>query len=63
MEHKPDSPPCMETLLTTAREVASGLAFLHSKDILHCDISGGRSLALRASTSWLSPVAKLRDVR
>lgn len=33
--------PNVRTLLTTAAEIASGMAFLHSRGITHGDLSGG----------------------
>ena len=53
VEHKPDSPPCLDTLLTTASEVVRGLAFLHSKDILHSDLSSSNVLTLLSASSRL----------
>lgn len=35
------APPDMRALLCTLREIAAGMAFLHSKDVLHCDLTGG----------------------
>lgn len=35
------APPDMRALLTTLREIAAGMAFLHSQDVLHCDLTGG----------------------
>jgi hypothetical protein len=35
------APPSMPSVLRTLREVASGMAFLHSRDIMHCDLTGG----------------------
>ena len=37
----PKAQPCLETILQTALEVAEGLAFLHSRCVVHCDLSGG----------------------
>ena len=34
------APPDMRALLCTLREIAAGMAFLHSKDVLHCDLTG-----------------------
>ena len=38
------APPDMRTVLRTLREVAQGMAFLHSRDVLHCDLTGGQQL-------------------
>lgn len=35
------APPDMRALLCTLREIAAGMAFLHAKDVLHCDLTGG----------------------
>ena len=37
----PKAAPCMDTILRTALELAEGLAFLHSRCVVHCDLSGG----------------------
>ncbi len=34
--------PNVRMLLTTAAEIASGMAFLHSRGIIHGDLSGGQ---------------------
>ncbi len=34
------APPDMRAVLRTLREVAEGMAFLHSNDVLHCDLTG-----------------------
>jgi hypothetical protein len=36
--------PDMRSLLCTLREIAAGMAFLHSKDVLHCDLTGNNVL-------------------
>lgn len=36
------SPPDMPAVLRTLREIAAGMAFLHSRDVLHCDLTGAR---------------------
>ncbi|PSC73115.1 kinase [Micractinium conductrix] len=38
------APPDMRTVLRTLREVAQGMAFLHSRDVLHCDLTGNNVL-------------------
>jgi serine/threonine protein kinase len=38
------APPSMPSVLRTLREVASGMAFLHSRDIMHCDLTGNNVL-------------------
>lgn len=35
------APPDMRAMLTTLREIAAGMAFLHAQDVLHCDLTGG----------------------
>lgn len=35
------APPDMRAVLRTLREVADAMAFLHSHDVLHCDLTGG----------------------
>ena len=37
----PTAQPCMETILQTALQIAEGLAFLHLRCVVHCDLSGG----------------------
>lgn len=37
----PMAPPCMAVILRTALDIARGISFLHSHDILHCDVSSG----------------------
>lgn len=44
------SKPNMRVILHTLRDVAAGMAYLHSKDILHCDLTGNNVL-LTASES------------
>ncbi len=39
----PDGPPNMATVLATAGEIASGMAHLHSRGIVHGDLSSGLS--------------------
>ncbi|KAL4434067.1 hypothetical protein ABPG75_000508 [Micractinium tetrahymenae] len=38
------APPDMRVVLRTLREVADGMAFLHSNDVLHCDLTGNNVL-------------------
>lgn len=35
------SPPCLKTILATARQIALGFSHLHAKGIVHGDVSGG----------------------
>ena len=41
-----DGVPCMATILAVALEIASGMAFLHERDVVHGDLTGGPSLLL-----------------
>lgn len=38
------APPDMRAVLRTLREVADAMAFLHSHDVLHCDLTGNNVL-------------------
>lgn len=40
-EVSPDALPDIATILTTALEVASAMAFLHEHSIVHGDLTGG----------------------
>jgi len=40
----PTAPPDMPVVLATAREIASGMAFLHGHGIIHGDLAGGEVL-------------------
>ena len=33
--------PDMETILASARDIAEGMAFLHARDVVHGDLTGG----------------------
>ena len=44
----PKAQPCMETILQTALQIAEGLTFLHSRCVVHCDLSGGAHLPSQA---------------
>lgn len=35
------APPSIPIILTTAREIASAMAFLHGQGIIHGDLTGG----------------------
>ena len=52
--------PNLATILATAAEVAEGMRFLHERNVLHGDLTGGARLQLLA---WLSlcSVASLRS--
>ena len=39
--------PDVTVILTTATEIASGMAFLHEHGIIHGDLTGGMVLCLR----------------
>ena len=45
-----DGPPCLPIILATAQEVASAMAYLHDRGIIHGDLTGG-SLACRRGFS------------
>ena len=36
--------PALDIVVHTALEVAQGMAYMHSQEILHCDLSRGRHL-------------------
>lgn len=38
------APPSLTSVLRTLREVAAGMAYLHSQDVLHCDLTGNNVL-------------------
>ncbi|KAK9918541.1 hypothetical protein WJX75_004858 [Coccomyxa subellipsoidea] len=57
----PIAPPSMATILQTALEIAQGLAFLHSRDILHCDISSANVLLHSQTPNPHGFAAKLAD--
>ena len=40
----PKAEPCMQTILQVALQIAEGLAFLHSRCVVHCDFSGSALL-------------------
>lgn len=51
------APPDMRALLVTLREIAAGMAFLHAKDVLHCDLTGGFLLGLCTDLSSAARLA------
>ena len=40
----PTASPDMPVVLATARQIASGMAFLHGHGIIHGDLAGGEGL-------------------
>jgi PAS domain-containing protein len=45
-----DSPPNMNIILGTLRDLADGMAYVHSKNVIHADLTG-RNVLLASSTS------------
>ena len=35
------APPAVDAMLRTLRDVAAGMAYLHERDIIHRDLTGG----------------------
>lgn len=52
----------MGAVLRTLREIAAGMAFLHSKDVLHCDLTGAQESgsSRRAAPGWMASLAALQ---
>lgn len=48
--------PNMDTILVTAEEIASGMAFLHSQGVIHGDLTGGAyrnaCLCFKLGSAW-----------
>ncbi|CAK0783773.1 hypothetical protein CVIRNUC_006973 [Coccomyxa viridis] len=57
----PKAPPCLNTILQTALEIAEGLAFLHSCCVVHCDLSAGNVLLCSDSEQPHGFSAKISD--
>ena len=56
LQMSPSAPPDVPVILTTATEIASGMAFLHEHGIVHGDLTGGMTFCLRqAQHSCLLP--------
>ena len=53
----PQAEPCMRTILQVALQIAEGLAFLHSRCVVHCDFSGSTLL----TSMHDSPLPSLAD--
>ncbi|KAK9815490.1 hypothetical protein WJX72_004559 [[Myrmecia] bisecta] len=53
--------PAMSPLLTTMREVASAVQYMHSQGLLHCDITGDSILLHSTAEDPRGFVAKLAD--
>ena len=45
----PDGPPNFSTVLASATELAAGMAYLHSKGMVHGDLSSGAAPATRST--------------
>ena len=56
----PDGQPNWATLLTTAAEIASGMAFLHARGVVHGDLSGGNILLTSCASNPHGFSAKVR---
>lgn len=48
-----EGPPNMDTILVTAEEIATGMAFLHSQGIVHGDLTGGERQVLACVYAWV----------
>ncbi len=46
LQMSPSAPPDVPVILTTATEIASGMAFLHEHGIVHGDLTGGMILCI-----------------
>lgn len=59
--------PNMDMVLTTAEEIASGMAFLHAQGIVHGDLTGGarsrRAGRPRARAGWRPGLQALAHLR
>ncbi|KAK9814720.1 hypothetical protein WJX72_010481 [[Myrmecia] bisecta] len=56
-----DGPPDMAAILATAQEVAAAMIYLHQRDILHGDLSGGNVLLSSSSLDKRGFTAKVAD--
>ncbi len=59
----PKAPPCLNTILQTALEIAEGLAFLHSCCVVHCDLSAGALILLSPCCACSTPVNDTQQIR
>ncbi|KAK9834139.1 hypothetical protein WJX81_001741 [Elliptochloris bilobata] len=57
----PDGPVNWGALLTTAAEIASGMAFLHARSLVHGDLSGGNILLTSCTANTHGFTAKVSD--
>jgi serine/threonine protein kinase len=59
-----EAPPDLAVILSTAREIATAMAFLHDLDIVHGDLTGGGSscLPLRLQSSMVFKAVMLPEV-
>jgi serine/threonine protein kinase len=55
------SPPDLAAILATAREVAAAMSYLHHKNILHGDLTGGNVLLTAAPAEARGFTAKVRE--
>eukprot|EP00891_Asterochloris_glomerata_P001527 jgi/Astpho2/1527/Aster-05401 len=53
--------PNMKAITNTAREIASALMYLHSRDVLHGDLTGGNILLISSDTDERGFTAKVAD--
>ena len=55
--------PDIPVILATAAEIAKALAYLHSKSILHIDLTGNNVLLTKAGDDGRGWMAKVRLVK
>ncbi|CAL5218358.1 g20 [Coccomyxa viridis] len=61
LQMSPSAPPDVPVILTTATEIASGMAFLHEHGIVHGDLTGGNVLLHSSEESAHGFQAKISD--
>ena len=61
VDRSPDSKIDMQALLQTALEVAQAMAYLHSKDVIHADLTGNNVLLTKSAADKRGFMAMVGD--